>query len=132
MQSRNRAGMTTRSESTTRVDYTIQPKAGGGYIGVPSDSGWEVIEGATEEEVQRKIEANLLEKFPGVRFGNSKIGFNFSKQQEQSPTDPNENPIGILDEGSIEPARNPARIVQFVIAVILILGLAYYLPHRHA
>jgi hypothetical protein len=65
--------MTTRSESTTRVDDIIPPKAGGGCIGVPSDPGWEVIEGATEEEVQEKIEANLLEKFPGVRFGNKGV-----------------------------------------------------------
>ena len=99
----NIARMTTKSTTTTTttiVNYTIQANAGGGYIGVPSDPAWKVIEGATEEEVQRKIEASLIEKFPGIRIGNSKTSFNFSVQREHSPTDQNEDPIGILDQGS--------------------------------
>ena len=45
-----------------RINYRIEPKPGGGYIGHGDNPNMPVIEGATHEEVEQKLKEMLLQR----------------------------------------------------------------------
>ena len=64
--------------SATKVTYTIEEKPGGGFIARPSDPKFEVLEGATNLEIARKVRdqfaAMVGEELRGVfEFGGIKL-----------------------------------------------------------
>jgi hypothetical protein len=75
---------------TKKYAYKIEPKPEGGFIARPSDPTVPPIEGATREEVQRKIRetvlAGLSQAFPGLKVPlktkNAKLEFHIGRKPE--------------------------------------------------
>jgi hypothetical protein len=75
---------------TKKYAYKIEPKPEGGFIARATDPTVPAIEGATREEVQRKIRetvfAGLSQAFPGLKFPlqtkNAKLEFHIERKPE--------------------------------------------------
>lgn len=131
---------TTKARTKKIISYHIEAKPDGGFVGYPSDSALGIVEGATREEIQQKIEgvlAELLrERGPHPEFGNvrvsvdRKVNFVSGKEAEQL--------LDRLQMGNNAPLPTPppiapessGKILRFVIAVVVVLGLLYYFSHR--
>lgn len=131
---------TTKTPTKKIMSYHIEAKPDGGFIGYPSDSALGIVEGATREEIQQKVEAVLAEllrkRAPHPEFGNvrvsvdRKVKFVSGKEAEQlldrlqmGNNAPLPTPPPIEPEGS-------GKILRFVLAVVVLLGLLYYFSHR--
>jgi hypothetical protein len=69
--------------------YKIEPKPEGGFIARASDPTVAPLEAATREELQQKIQANLIaalgEAFPGLQLPQQGTGTSFSMHVDRNP-----------------------------------------------
>lgn len=94
--------------------YRIEPKPGGGFTARASDPSVPVIEAATREELQQKIQAAVLAglgaDFPGFKLSGNAGDMNFAFHVESTPggtfdihsSDPNSAPIQAATQGEVE------------------------------
>ena len=105
--------------------YRIEPKPGGGFIAHPSDPNVAPLEAPTREELQKKIQENVLAglstQFPGLKLPLENQGVQFAFHIERKPqggfvihsSDPNAEPIEVLTHNDME-SRFAEKIVGFV------------------
>jgi hypothetical protein len=94
--------------------YRIEPKPGGGFIAHPADPGMPSLEAPTREELQKKIQENILTglsvQFPGLKASSGDQDLQFAFHIEHKPeggfvvrsSDPNAEPIEILTHNDLE------------------------------
>jgi len=125
-------GRTKTTVSTFR--YTIEPKPDGGFIGRPSDQTLGTVEGATREDVQKKVAARLEElgrqQAPPFLFGTT---VSIDRTGDDAPPldavsrDPRlETQLAQLESST----RRTAKIIQFVISALVLLGFWHYALRR--
>src|SRR5437870_13502688 len=88
--------------------YRIEPKPGGGFIAHPADPSVVPLEAPTREELQKKIQENILAglgaQFPGLKLPLENQNPQFAFHTERSPQggslihlpDPIPNPMASL------------------------------------
>src|SRR5438445_9015932 len=92
----------------SHLTYRIEPKPGGGFMAHPSDPSVAPIEAPTREELQKKIQENILAglsvQFPGLKLPVENEDLQFAFHIERKPeggfvihsSDPNAEPIEVL------------------------------------
>jgi hypothetical protein len=105
--------------------YRIEPKPGGGFIARPSDPSVAPLEAPTREELQKKIQENILAglsgQFPGLKLPPENQDLRFAFHIERKPqggfvihsSDPNAEPIEVLTHNDME-SRFAEKIIGFV------------------
>ena len=105
--------------------YRIEPKPGGGFIAHPSDPSVAPIEAPTREELQKKIQENILAglsaQFPGLKPPVENEDLQFAFHIERRPeggfvihsSDPNAEPIEVLTHNDME-SHFAEKIIGFV------------------
>jgi hypothetical protein len=105
--------------------YRIEPKPGGGFVAHPSDPGVAPIEAPTREELQKKIQENILAglgtQFPGLKLPVKNEDLQFAFHIERKPeggfvihsSDPNAEPIEVLTHNDME-SHFAEKIIGFV------------------
>ena len=94
--------------------YRIEPKPGGGFIAQPDDPSVAPLEASTREELQKKIQENILAglsaQFPGLKLPVENQNLQFAFHIERKPeggfaihsSDPNAEPIELLTHNDVE------------------------------
>jgi hypothetical protein len=105
--------------------YRIEPKPGGGFMAHPSDPSVAPIEAPTREELQKKIQENILAglsaQFPRLKLPVEKEDLQFAFHIERKPeggfvihsSDPNAEPIEVLTHNDME-SHFAEKIIGFV------------------
>ena len=105
--------------------YRIEPKPGGGFMAHPSDPSVAPIEAPTREELQKKIQENILAglsvQFPGLKLPVENEDLQFAFHIERKPeggfvihsSDPNAEPIEVLTHNDME-SHFAEKIIGFV------------------
>ena len=105
--------------------YRIEPKPGGGFIAHPSDPSVAPLEAPTREELQKKIQENILAgmsaQFPGLKLPLENQELQFAFHIERKPeggfvihsSDSNTEPIEVLTHNDME-SRFAEKILGFV------------------
>jgi hypothetical protein len=105
--------------------YRIEPKPGGGFMAHPSDPSVAPIEAPTREELQKKIQENILAglsaQFPGLKLPVENEDLQFAFHIERKPeggfvihsSDPNVEPIEVLTHNDME-SHFAEKIIGFV------------------
>ena len=105
--------------------YRIEPKPGGGFMAHPSDPSVAPIEAPTREELQKKIQENILAglsvQFPGLKLPVENEELRFAFHIERKPeggfvihsSDPNAEPIEVLTHNDME-SHFAEKIIGFV------------------
>jgi hypothetical protein len=105
--------------------YRIEPKPGGGFIAHPSDPSVAPLEAPTREELQKKIQENILAglsaQFPDLKLPLENQDLQFAFHIERKPeggfvirsSDPNAEPIEVLTHNDME-SRFAEKIIGFV------------------
>jgi hypothetical protein len=105
--------------------YRIEPKPGGGFMAHPSDLSVAPIEAPTREELQKKIQENILAglsaQFPGLKLPVENEDLQFAFHIERKPeggfvihsSDPNAEPIEVLTHNDME-SHFAEKIIDFV------------------
>jgi len=105
--------------------YRIEPKSGGGFIAHPTDPSVAPIEAPTREELQKKIQENILAglsaQFPGLKPPVENQDLQFAFHIERRPeggfaihsSDPNAEPIEALTHNDME-SRFAEKIIGFL------------------
>ena len=94
--------------------YRIEPKPGGGFVAHAADPGVAPLEAPTREELQQKIQENILAglsaQFPGLKLPLENQNLQFAFHIERKPeggfvihsSDPNTEPIEVLTHNDME------------------------------
>jgi hypothetical protein len=105
--------------------YRIEPKPGGGFIAQPADPSGAPLEAPTREELQKKIQENIVAglsaQFPGLKLPLENQDLQFAFHIEHKPeggfvihsSDPNAEPIEILTHNDME-SHFAEKIIGFV------------------
>ena len=105
--------------------YRIESKPGGGFMAHPSDPSVAPIEAPTREELQKKIQENILAglstQFPGLKLPVENEDLQFAFHIERKPeggfvihsSDPNAEPIEVLTHNDME-SHFAEKIIGFV------------------
>jgi hypothetical protein len=105
--------------------YRIEPKPGGGFIAHPADPSVAPLEAPTREELQKKIQENILAglsaQFPGLKLPLENQDLQFAFHIERKPeggfvihsSDPNAEPIEVLTHNDME-SHFAEKIIGFV------------------
>ena len=105
--------------------YRIEPKPGGGFMAHPSDPSVAPFEAPTREELQKKIQENILAglsaQFPGLKLPVENEDLQFAFHIERKPeggfvihsSDPNAEPIEVLTHHDME-SHFAEKIIGFV------------------
>ena len=105
--------------------YRIEPKPGGGFIAHPADPSVAPLDAPTREELQKKIQENILAslsaQFPGLKLPLENRDLQFAFHIERKPeggfvihsSDPNAEPIEVLTHNDME-SRFAEKIIGFV------------------
>jgi hypothetical protein len=105
--------------------YRLEPKPGGGFIAQPSDPSVAPLEAPTREELQKKIQENILAglstQFPGLKLPlenqNLQLAFHIEHRPEGGfvihSSDPKAEPIEVLTHADME-SQFAEKIVGFV------------------
>jgi hypothetical protein len=105
--------------------YRIEPKPGGGFIAQPSDPSVAPLEAPTREELQKKIQGNILAglsgQFPGLKLPLENQDLQFAFHIERKPeggfairsSDPHAEPIEVLTHNDME-SRFAEKMISFV------------------
>ena len=105
--------------------YRIEPKAGGGFIAHPADPSVAPLEAPTREELQKKIQQNVLAglsaQFPGLKQPLDNQNLQFAFHIEHKPgggfvihsSDPKAEPIEILTHSDMQ-SRFAEKLIDFV------------------
>jgi len=105
--------------------YRIEPKPGGGFIAHAADPTIAPLEAPTREELQKKIQENILAglsaQFPGLKLPLENQNLQFAFHIERRPeggfviqsSDPNAGPIEVLTHNDME-SRFAEKIIGFV------------------
>lgn len=105
--------------------YRIEPKPGGGFMAHPSDPSVAPLEAPTREELQKKIQENILAglsaQFPDLKLPLKNQDLQFAFHIERKPeggfaihsSDPNAEPIEVLTHNDME-SRFAEKIIGFV------------------
>ena len=105
--------------------YRIEPKPEGGFIAHPTDPAVPPLEAATREELQRKIQANILaglaSEFPGLKLPPQNQELKFAFHIERKPgggfviqsADPAAQPIEVATHDDIE-SHFAEKLIAFV------------------
>ena len=105
--------------------YRIEPKPGGGFIAHPADPSVAPLEAPTREELQKKIQENILAglgaQFPGLKLPLENQDLQFAFHIERKPeggfvihsSDPNAGPIAVLTHNDME-SHFAEKIIGFI------------------
>jgi hypothetical protein len=105
--------------------YRIEPQPGGGFIAHAADPSVAPLEATTREELQKKIQENILgglsAQFPGVKLPLENQDLQFAFHIERKPeggfaihsSDPSAEPIEVLTHNDME-SRFAEKIIGFV------------------
>jgi hypothetical protein len=105
--------------------YRIESKPGGGFIAHPADPSVAPLEAPTREELQKKIQENILAalsaQFPGLKLPLENQDLQFAFHIERKPeggfaihsSDPSAGPIEVLTHHDME-SRFAEKIIGFV------------------
>jgi hypothetical protein len=105
--------------------YRIEPKPGGGFTAHPADPSVAPLEAPTREELQKKIQENILTglstQFPGLKLSLENQELQFAFHVERKPeggfvihsSDPNAEPIEVLTHNDME-SHFAEKIIGFV------------------
>jgi hypothetical protein len=105
--------------------YRIEPKPGGGFIAKPADPSAAPLEAPTREELQKKIQENIVAglsaQFPGWKLPLENQDLQFAFDIEHKPeggfvihsSDPHSEPIEVLTHNDME-SRFAEKIIGFV------------------
>jgi hypothetical protein len=105
--------------------YRIAPKPGGGFIAHPADPVVAPLEAPTREELQKKIQENILDglsaQFQGLKLPLENQDLQFAFHIERKPeggfvihsSDPKAEPIEVLTHNDME-SRFAEKIIGFV------------------
>jgi len=105
--------------------YRIEPKLGGGFIAHAADLSVAPLEAPTRDELQQKIQENILAglsaQFPGLKLQLENQDLRFAFHIERKPeggfvirsSDPNAEPIEVLTHNDME-SRFAEKIIGFV------------------
>lgn len=108
----------------SRFTYRIEPKPGG-FIAHAADPSVAPLEASTREELQKKIQENILSglsaQFPGLKLPIENQDLQFAFHIERKPeggfvihsSDPTAEPIEVLTHNDIE-SRFAEKIIGFV------------------
>jgi hypothetical protein len=109
----------------THFTYRIEPKPSGGFIAHAADPSVAPLEAPTREELQQKIQKNVLAglgaQFPGLKlpFENQDLQYAFHIERKPEggfvihSSDPNAEPIEVLTHNDME-SRFAEKIIGFV------------------
>jgi len=109
----------------SRCTYRIEPKPDGGFIAQPDDPSVAPLEAPTREELQKKIQENILVglsgQFPGLKLPlgdqNLQLSFTIERKPEGGfaihSSDPNAEPIEVLTHNDVE-SHLAEKIIGFV------------------
>jgi hypothetical protein len=104
--------------------YRIEPKPGGGFIAHASDPSVAALEAPTREELQKKIQENILAglsaQFPGLKLPLENHDLEFAFHIERKPeggfaicsSDPHAEPVEVLTHNDME-SRFAEKIIGF-------------------
>jgi hypothetical protein len=136
----------TSHRTVTKISYRMEEKPEGGFIARPGDPAMGVIEGATREEVQQKLNqkmgAMIGQQLPNV-FGDSNeikvttnrnvsVQFLHGNSASASAMSGSQHPIKSSNNG-VRISFNISsvgRIVRFLAAFAVAAWLMYYFSHR--
>ena len=105
--------------------YRIEPKPGGGFVAHPSDPSVAPLEAPTREELQKKIQENILAgitaQFPDLKLPAENQDLQFAFHIEHRPgggfvlrsSDPKAEPIEVLTHNDME-SRFAEKIIGFM------------------
>jgi hypothetical protein len=105
--------------------YRIEPKPGGGFIAHAADPSVAPLEAPTREELQQKIQENILgglnAQFPSLKLPLENQDLQFAFHIERKPeggfvirsSDPNEEPIEVLTHNDME-SHFAEKIISFL------------------
>ena len=105
--------------------YRIERKPGGGFIAHPADASVAPLEAPTRQELQKKIQENILAgmsaQFPGLKLPLENQDLQFAFHIERKPeggfaihsSDPNAEPIEVLTHNDME-SHFAEKIIGFV------------------
>jgi hypothetical protein len=105
--------------------YRIEPKPGGGFIAEPADPSAAPLEAPTREELQKKIQENILAglsaHFPDLKLPLENQDLQFAFHIEHKPeggfviqsSDPHAEPIEVLTHNDME-SRFAEKLIGFV------------------
>ena len=126
---------------TNKFSYRIEPGPEGGFVGKPSEPGLPLIQGATREEVQQKIQAAVTEmvssRFPAfLKLGgiNVKVNRNINITRRTLSASP-DNDLGsalssentsAVSATPILPERSSATMLWVIVGFVLVAALLYF------